>query len=499
MFKYFKRLTGQIVFYGLSDAVSRLIAVLILPLFTRFLSPTDYGVASLLTVTNSFIVSFTDFGLTGSIVRFYKDATEERKRQIIATAQLSMVLCVSIIAIVAVIFAKDISLFFFKTTDYSYIVILNFLSLPLTKLVNAPMIRLRCEEKAKTFALWEVLQVSGGLLANLILIVGMHRGINGLFEGPLINGAIFAVILGAYSVKVSGLSFSWSLFKEMFRFGSPLILNAVSMWVINWVDRFILSRMLPLSEVGLYTLGYSIGMGIALPVTAFTAAWPPFYMAIHKDPEAKRIYSLVFTFYTLIISFFVILIGIFGRDYFLFLTPEAYHGAALVVPIIALAYAFRGNFSIAAAGAYITKKTYLVTIVELIAMAVNVGLIFLLVPIMGRVGAAWATAASFAILPVLMIWMDRKNYPIPFDYWRVFKVVVVSVAFYWLISLIYQPTLANFILRIFIMLLYPVIFLFIGFLRPEEMVRIKALWAKLIQKCLFWQKNLPEDDLGFKE
>jgi len=481
MFAHFKRLANQIIFYGLGDAISRLVAVLILPIFTRYLTPADYGVASLLTVTNSLIVSLSDFGLVSSIIRLYRHETPAKQREMIATAQLTMVASTLLIAILAIPFAGAISQFFFKTDAYRYIVMLNFFTIPLTKVLTAPLVRFRIEEKAKLFAGINALQTILMIGLNFFLVVSLHRGVNGLFEGPFLSALFFAIFIGGYSLKTNGWHYSWPLFKKMAVFGAPLILNSVSMWIINWADRFLLSRFVSLSEVGLYTLGYSIGMAISLPVSAFIAAWPPFYMAVSEDNQAKKIYSSIFTYYSLIIGFCVLIVAVFGRDYFYFFTANNFHAAAAIVPLIALAYGLRGHFSITAAAAYLTKKTYLVTLTELIAMAINIGLILALVPFYGRLGAAWATLISFLVLPVSMWLLTKRDYPISYEWKRLFQIVFIGIIIFSVTQFLYQPSLFNTALRAGIILLYPLAFFLINFFDQAEVSRLKNIKQRFFQ------------------
>lgn len=482
MFAHFKRLANQVLYYGLGDTINRLVAVLILPVFTRFLSPADYGVASLLTVTNALIVSFTDFGLHQSIIRFYREESPAKQKQLIATAQFAMVMSTLIIALIAWPFASQISQLFFKTPAYAYIVTLNFFTIPLTKLITAPMVRFRVEEKAKFYAFLSVAQIVTMIGLNFLFIVGLKHGVNGLFEGPFISAAIFALGIGVYSIIQNGLKFSYPLFSKMFTFGAPLILNSVSMWIINWADRFILAKIASLAEVGLYTLGYSIGMAITLPVNAFVTAWSPFYMRIAKDTNAPKIYATVFTYYSAVIGFFVILVSVFGRDYFNFFTQAKFHGAAIVIPAIALAYALRGNFSIVAAAAYLKQKTYLVTVIEVIAMILNVALVFILVKYFGRIGAAWATLISFAVLPIGMHFLTRKIFPIKYEFKRILQIIFIGLIIYGATQLIYQPTLVNVLIRLGIVLCYPLAFFALGFFEPSELatiIKIKNRFFKI--------------------
>lgn len=483
MFNHIKRLICQVLIYGLGDTLNRIISILILPIFTQYLTPADYGVASILIVTNTLVTGFAEMGLTSAVFRFYIDEKPINKEKIVVTAQIAMVFLTFLFALISIPLSGNISQLFFKTSAYSNLVILNFFTIPLTTILTIPLARLRILEKAKLYTFLNVLRVITGLVINLILIVVLGRGLRGLFEGSLINALLYGFIIGIYSLKVSGFSFSKELFLKMLRFSYPFVLNSISFWIINWADRFILAKLSNLSEVGLYTLGYSIGLVIVLPVGAFATAFTPYYMSVAHQKNAKQIYALIFTYYSLVMGFFVLLLAVFGRDYFYFFTKAEFHGAASVIPLIAFAYALRGNFSISSVGAYVKRKTGFVVLVEFLAMIINITLMFILIPTFGRLGAAWATAASYLALPILMLLFTRKYYLLPYQYKRIFQIIFISLGLYYFCQFLYYPSWTNLFLRVgIIILFYPFSFFILGFFDKSELKRFHVIKLKIFRQ-----------------
>lgn len=487
MVKHFKRLGKHVLVYGLADMVNKLLAIFLIPIFTRYLTPAEYGISGVLLVTTTLVTSFCDLGLTSGMARFFHAESEENRKKLASTAQIAMVCLSLLMAVIAIIFAPQLSNLLFKSSNYQYIIIINFITIPLTVFISAPLMRLRLAEKAKLYSFINISKVLIGLILNITLIVFLKRGLNGLFEGPFITALIFAVIIGFYSIGKQGLYFSSKFFRSMFAIGFPFIFAGMFFWVINWADRFILARLSNLTEVGLYTLGYSVGMAIMLPVGAFNTAWAPFYLSIAKEKNAKEIYALVMTYYFVIIAFCVLVLSVFSRDYFYFFTPENFHSAYIVIPVISLAYAIFGIFSVTVSAAFLSNKTILSLVAELIAVIVNVGLMFLLIPMFGRMGAAWATLAAYFTLPVMMIFLTRKIYPVKYDYQRLLQILVVTLGLYFVSQTIYQPTVWNIILRLAILLTYPIFFLLLGFFRPDEIKALKSFKAKI------FRKNLPDE------
>lgn len=482
MINQFKRLLNQILIYGLGDTINKLAAILLVPLFTRYLTPAEYGVAGILTVANSLLISLCDLGMSSGLVRYFHEEDEDKRYKLINTAQIVLVSLTLVLALVAWPFAPQISNLFFKSPDYAYMVSLNFFTIPLTVSVTAIMVSWRLSEKAKRYASINASRVITGFIINIVLIVFLHRGVKGLFEGPLINAAIYSLVILAFNLKLNKLHFSQEYFKKMFTFGFPFVFSGVFLWIVNWADRFLLSRLTNLTEVGLYGLGYALGMAIMLPVGAFNSAWTAFYMSIAKEENAKKIYSLILTYYFLIIIFFVLILGIFSRDYFYFFTPAVYHGAYIVVPVIALAYAFNGSFLITAIASFLSKKTYFDPIIEFIAAGINIGLMFLLIPMVGRMGAAWATLAAYVALPVMIVILTYRFYPVKYEYWRILQIFIIGLIVYYLAQLLYTPSVANILIRVGLLLIYPIGLFVTGFFSKEEVKTLMNLRAKLTAK-----------------
>lgn len=468
MLNQFKRLLNQIIVYGLGDTINKLAAILLVPLFTRYLSPAEYGVAGLLIVANSLLIGFCDLGMSSGLLRYFKEEDEDKRHKLVNTAQIVLVGLTLVIAFICLPFTTQISQLFFKSPNYSYLVALNLFTIPLTVSVSAVTLSWRMAEKAKLYATVNTSRVITGFLINIVLIVFLHRGVKGLFEGPLINALIYSIGILSFNLQISKLKFSKEHFQKMFIFGFPFIFSGIFLWIVNWADRFILSRLTNLTEVGLYGLGYSLGMAVMLPVGAFNSAWTAFYMSIAKEANAKKIYSLILTYYFLVIIFFVLIISIYSRDYFYFFTPEIYHGAYIVVPIIALAYTFNGSFLITAIASFLAKKTYLDPIIEFVAAAINVSLMFVLIPAMGRMGAAWATLAAYVALPVMIVILTYRFYEIKYEYGRILQILVIGAGVYFLSEFVYQATLANVLLRTAILLLYPLALYITGFFHGDE-------------------------------
>lgn len=480
MLIHFKRLGKQLLIYGLGDTINKIIGILIVPLFTRYLLPADYGVAGVLVVTNTLIIGLCDLGMSNGMARFFHE--EKNKKKIFSTAQVAMVLVTSVLALIGFLLAKYFSLFLFKTPDYTQVVGWSFLTVPFSIALTAPLMRLRLEEKAKIYAFFSVSRIITAVIINIILIIGLKLGLRGFILGPLINAVFYAVVITIFTWKNIGFTFNYLLFKKMFKFGFPFVLGLMSFWIMDWADRFILIRLTNVSEVGLYNLGYTMGMTVMLFVGSFQTAWTPFYLSVMKEKNAKKIYSLSMTYYSATIGFIVLALAVFSRDYFVFLTPKNFHGAYLIVPMIAFAYALRGVFSIVAVGGFIKKRPVFEVSADIIAVAVNILAMFLFIPIFGRLGAAWATVISYAVLPLTLYLLTYRLFKIKYELTRLAKILIIGLGLYFLSKFVYDAKLINLIFRLGIVMMYPLMLIGLGFFKEKEMEKINDFKKQFFKK-----------------
>lgn len=490
MIAHFKRLMGQIFYYGLGDVATKFIAVFILPIFARYLSPADFGIASILTVSTILISGLADLGLSVSTYRFYYEEKGQKKLRLISTAQILSTLITAFIAIITIILSQSLSQIFFKTPEFKYVLILAFSSIPLSNLTVAQINRLKLENKAKICANIQIIRSITDVILKATLIIFLRRGLNGLFEGQIINAVLYAIIFTIYTFKTTGFGFSYILLKKMLRFGLPFAFSPIFFGVLNWADRLILGRMTDMTEVGLYTLGYTIGMAIMLPISAFTTAWPAFYMSVINDPNAKRFFSLVLTYFSLIIGYFILLIIILSRDYFYFLTPTQFHSAYTIVPAIAFSYAFLGHYSIIITGTYLKRQTRYIFLTEMIAVIINLILMFVLIPLYGRTGAAWATLLSYITLPIIIYAFTYQVFPIKYEYKRLIQIFVAGLIVFWINQLIYTPVIWNLLIRLLISSFYPLILLLMGFFNKTEIKLLKSIFTKYSLKIINQSKEV---------
>jgi len=200
------------------------------------------------------------------------------------------------------------------------------------------------------------------------------------------------------------------LFLPLVRIGFPSIFGLFAFFVVDYADRQMIERMLSLSDLGVYSIGYSFGMVMIIAVSAFGTAWPPFFMSYIKKPEeARRVFGRVLTYYVMGFGSFGVLFFWVAKPLLVIITAPLFHEAWVIVGLVAGGYMLKGCYLIFLPGIYFEKKLGLQSIIEWTAAILNLALNFWLIPFYGIFGAAIATFLSYLSLPVFA-WLIARNY-----------------------------------------------------------------------------------------
>ena len=464
---YLRRLATTGAAYTAASILSKLIAVALLPLYTRYLTPADYGAAEVLfaaVVAASIVIRF---GVIEAVLRFYYKAGEDPRR-VVATSFAALFWFGTAAALIALPFAEPISeaLLDRSAPGLTRIAIGGLWVLTLHEYL---LTLFRLEERARAFFTVTIANVLVAIALTVVLVVGQDEGARGLLLGSYVSGAAFVLGLIVVHRRRLSLRFERPLLRRMLRFGLPTMPAELSLYALNFVDRIIIVRTVGLAEAGLYSLAVKFAQAVNVLVRGFQLAWPPLAYSIRDDDEARRAYAAVVTWFLAACAFVVVAMWLFARWLARALAaPEffqSYEAVGLIstavtlyalymVQLVILGRTGRTEFNFPATGA---------------ALVVNVVLNLLLVPPLGIVGAGIALVASYLVVVTLMYGFTQRLFPVPYEWGRLARVVLVSTALVALGELL-LPTdgLAGLAGRAVLWLLYPLALFATGFFTREE-------------------------------
>src|SRR5437588_8818553 len=297
MLERLKELFRHSAIYGLGSIVARILGVLLLPLYTRYLSPGDYGLIETLVALSAVLAALVAQGMKSAFFRFYFDSAEEERRLLVVrTAFWYVLAAATAVLVLGVSLARPISWLLFGTNDHAGLVVATFVGLWAAMNYEQMTSLFRVEQRSTAYVAATLANVGVTIAATVLLVVVFDKGPLGVIVGNFTGTLIVYAALLAYSRRRLGLQFDRSLYRAMHRSGLPLVPSAVALWLTNFSDRFFLVKLTDAHEVGPYSVGVRVASAIVLLLTAFRMAWPAFAYSIEDDREAQRTYSFVLTY-----------------------------------------------------------------------------------------------------------------------------------------------------------------------------------------------------------
>jgi O-antigen/teichoic acid export membrane protein len=475
-----KRLAKHSAIYGLGGIVSRILAVLLLPLYTRYLRPSDYGAIETLLALSAVLVTVLRLGISSAFFRFYFDADDDAGRTLVVRTCFWFTMASATVGLAAgLLLAGPISHLLFGTDGRAGLVRAAFVGLWAQMNYEQLTSLFRVEERSVGFVLATLANLLVTVAATVVLVVGFHRHAIGVIVGNFTGTLVVYLVLLGYRRYQLGLQFDRSLFRRMNRFGLPLVPSALALWAVNFIDRIFIVKLYGthaegLKEVGLYSIGVRIASAMVLLLTAFRTAWPAFAYSIEDDEEARRTYGYVLTYLVLVTSWLALALSLLSPWLVHLLTQPAYYASSRVVAPLAFAGVAFAGYVVMAIGVGRARRTQFNWVVTGLGAAVNVGLNIVLIPPYGMMGAAIATVAAYAVMFLGMIVNAQTVYRVPYQWRRVATASGAAVGLTVLGKLVHVPLLVAIVLSI----AYPLVLLPLGFYLPAERRRLRSLIAR---------------------
>jgi O-antigen/teichoic acid export membrane protein len=475
MIERLKELARHSAIYGLGSIVARVLAVLLLPLYTRYLTPGDYGLIETLVALGAVLSALVAQAMKSAFFRFYFDSADEAQRLlVIRTAFWYVMAAATAVLVVGVAFAGQISWLLFGTHDHAGLVAAAFVGLWAAMNYEQMTSLFRVEQRSTAYVAATFANVAVTIAATVLLVIAFDQGPLGVIVGNFTGTLVVYAALLVYRRRRLGLQFDRKLYRAMNRFGLPLVPSALALWLTNFSDRFFLVKLADAHEVGLYSIGVRIASAILLLLTAFRMAWPAFAYSIEDDREAQRTYSFVLTYVVFVTCWLALALGLLAPWIVRLITTEPFYPAQDVVALLSFGTAAFGAYVVVQIGTGRARRTGTNWLVTGIGAAVNVALNLILIPPFGRVGAAIATAAAYLLLFLLMAWRANRVFPVSYQWRRVATLAAAAVG----LTVLGKAVGAPLPLALALAAAYPLVLLPLGFYLPAERRRFRQLFPR---------------------
>ncbi len=481
MTAYLKRLVSSLAAYQVADVVSKLLAVLLLPVYTRFIPPSGYGVVELLGNGVIFVSILVRLGMIEAFLRYYYSDADQERRDALARRAIAFLLVTTTIAAAALAAASvPLSKLLLNHRDPLTFLVAVLGLWAFTNLELAYAL-LRVDERLKAYATASLLNVGLTIAASVVLVVGLGDGARGLLLANY--GASTLILLGLWWTMRARLRPRRRRAEPLgllMRFGLPTVPAEASVYALSIVDRFYIYHDASQRLAGLYSIAVKLAGAVAFIVRAFQYAWPPLAYSVDDDAQAARLYGLVTTYYALVAGFVVAALALLGRWVLIVLAAPSYFGAYRALPWVALGWAMYGLwvvFLVIAGRAKVTTRNFPASIAGL---AANVVLIILLVPSLGIAGAGVALCGAYVVMLTIMHLLTRHAFKVSFEWRRLAQLCLVMSGVAVAGDLL-LPThgAVGFVTRLAALAAIPLLLALTGFVHARERTELRALAARL--------------------
>jgi len=460
--------------------IPKVIGFFLLPIFTRYLSPTEYGIMNYTNSITIFLFAFTVLSLNTYLLRYIFDYEKEEDKKKLIGNVFAFIAIINFImlGVELALFPKIILAFNIKVDFHPYFLLAlinNFLNV----FSVVPLIIYRYKGKAINFVLVNATKSFIQVIFSLILVIHFNMGILGRYYGSLIANVIFLVIYILIIYRNAILNLNLPQIKRGLKFSLPLVPSTFLHIIINVADRIILERYVPLAALGIYSVSYTLGTVLQIFVySSYLAFEPIVFSKIGKVDFSKTIIKIR-KYYLFVIFSLSFLYVLFSKEILLIMASSKFSSGYKVIPIIVFATIFLSENYLFGTILIGIKKTKISLILNLIGAVINVIVNLLLIPVIGIYGAAISTLTSYLVMFCLFYFYLNKHMGMKFLKINkdIMSLLIGSLlAYIFIYNFNYDINLQFILLKLLIACLYIIFISKLNKIGLSDIVSLKNYW-----------------------
>jgi O-antigen/teichoic acid export membrane protein len=499
MLDYLRRLASTGASYTASSVISKLLAVALLPLYTRHLTRADYGAAEVLLAAVVALSIVFRLGIVEALLRFYYEKGGDSasriagtwRDEVVKSATSFLIIAITVGALLVAALAGPLSEALLDRRD-TELLLITAGGLWVFTLYELMMALFRLDERARAYFTASLTNVLVTIALTVWLVVLEGEGARGLLLGNFGGSALVLAALLVIHRRRLALVPSWERLGAMLRFGFPTMPAELSLYALNFVDRVALVRLVGLAEAGLYALAVKFSQAVTVIVRGFNLAWPPLAYSIRDDDTARRTYSVIITYYLLLAFTIVLALSLEARWVVRALAAPEFFESFKAVPLVATGVALYALYLVLSVSISRTGRTGFNFPVTGAALAVNIVLNLVLIPPYGLVGSGIALVGAYVVMIALMYVVTRRIFPLELEWARLARVVGIAAALFALGELLLpKEGLDGFLSRAGVALAYLPLLFMSGFFGDRE----REVMRRAIERARRTASAQPSQDL----
>lgn len=426
--------------YAIGNILPQLFGFILLPLYAKYLPPSEYGIVTNIQVLSTIISIFFTLCLDNAIYRLYYDyKTENEKKQFFGTINIFIFIVSTCFLGLLFIFNNVVSSIY-KDIPFFPFYAVGILTAYVTTFSIIPKIYYQVKEKAKNYVLLSILQFLFTTGFVIWFIIFEEQGAIGMLKGALFGNLILLPVFLRINFKIIKYTFIKKILKSSLAYSLPIIPYVLSNWIINMSNRIFIDQYYTTADNGIYGFSQKIASIAPIITTAIALAYNPhfFRTANSVEPqkakeELKKLNSYIINF----MLFVCFMIAFFSRDFIELFINHKYLESYKIIPLLVTGNALIGFIGFSNLSFSQEKKTkqlmYIVAIVAAFSIFIN----FILIPPFGIYGAAVAVILSNAFYAVLSYHFSKRYYFVSFNWkwiisFSLFFIIIFILSFYFI-------------------------------------------------------------------
>lgn len=462
-------------FYFIPALISRGLSLFLVPLYTRVLSPADYGSLDLLIAFAGIINLTITLEVSQGVARFYPaEQNPQRKVAYASSAFWFTLACYSVFAVLMLARADLLAGWIMGQPGLESAFRMGILYIFINGSFFLIQNQFRWELRSKEYAAISLLMSLVTAAVSFWLAYGLRWALQGLLIG-MVAGSLIGTGLSLWRLRRSfRFCFDFKSLLEMLSFSTPLVFSGVAVWVSLYIDRLMINHFLTIEEVGLYGIGYRLASIAGLVMVGFQGALTPLVYTHYQKADTPRQLATIFRIFLFFALMVFLGLSLFASEILLIMTTPPFYGGAVVVVYLVPAL-FLANMYIFAPGIFIAKRTQYLIWINTGCALLNGALNYALIPFLGIVGAALATMLNY--LAVFMVYMvlSQRLYRVPHRWRSILAAVLVAGTLAWWLPTLPLADGERWGLNLFGLFVFMVSAVVLGLIRIEELRQGRAL------------------------
>jgi O-antigen/teichoic acid export membrane protein len=385
--------------YFLGNILRQLIGFLMLPIYTRYLSPSDYGVIGLILFSINLLEIFFCANLVQAIPKFFYENKEESQQfKIVSTSLLFSIIFSILTTLGFFYFRPEISLLLFGNDDFAIILAFFSFLIVYQTIENYSLLLIRIQQRPSLYLIISIIKLLLQISFNILFVVFLEKGIYGIALSFFISSTLISSVLLVYAFMYVGFSFDIKLAWRMVLFCFPLWISGFAAIYTGSANRLFIRIFSSLHDVGLFELAMRFGSIItALIWQPFSLIWEIERFKIYNQDNRLQVFQNVFILISSVLIISALAISIFSDTIIKIIADKAFHHATFSIPFLTYAHVFSCLIIFVNFSFLISNKTIFITYLTYSTALISTFFYILLIPFWGHIGAAISLMISLGL------------------------------------------------------------------------------------------------------